>query len=611
MNESSGLAESLFSRCAKVVNIVCPNETIKTIPEAFGIVPEALSSSNPRIEGTSSSNLSMVQLVCLPGRNFECTDVTRCLDTVTLVLRRAREAMLLFLLPTVDLLGKKASWVSDLRTVILNSGIRCQLSMSSTTVVKASCQKLHVVFTNQGEFTDKGSNFVGKVRRSLRDLVGLTILNHELWELTKGSKILPLIESGHRDLLEMVKNSAGRQLPDCGWMELENILLKKKCGRTEKENYQEVVNFARRKGANLQTVFDHVQQIGLLLYFCPGDDLVEEVKETKTARKEAGRGPVTWSANSGDSGVSQGSECHNHSLHSTFSILHPSSFSSNVNMLSDLCYSLDMELNNSLIPVARRHGFLPKRRVLGELHKFPAGFSHAVHWSGILIDPAWCLCSKIGCTGTLSISSQGPEGTELQQSYLFPTALQSNKLPPLHNYATVCPLAYRQPGVMQVDIPLIVFYHLIGHLMKHVPKVLSCGKHGFRFLVDLSHLLDVEYKGYYIQIAVHVPDQKLDSSITAQVCKSVKARITTCLKYVVETTGSYQGLSLEPSILLSDDINSYSDVHADFVDFPVSVPSSTSNTFVSVGGLDVKLPNDILHWYGRLDQVCSLILSVM
>ena len=600
VNESRCLSESL-SRCAKIVNVICPTEEISKIPNVFGVAPEALAPAKvkPQEEGSTLSNLSMVQLVCLPEGGFQCTDVTTCLDTVITVLRRARVAILLFLLPIIDLLGKKASWVSDLRRVILNSGIRCQLSLSPN--VETSLQRLHVIFTNQGEFTDKSSNFVTKIRASLRDQLGLTIFNHELWHWTKESKILPLTESQQCGLLEVLNDSAVRQLPCCEWMELENVLLKKKCSRTEKENYQEVVEFARRKCAKLQTVFGHMQQIGLLLYFPPGDGLVEEAKETKSASKHAGHELVAWSTNSGDSGFSQGFQRH----HSLSSILHPSTFSSSVNVLSDLCCSLDMELNNCLIPVARLHGLLPKRPILEELHKFPNGFSHAVHWSGILIDPAYH-------TGTIALldSSQNTKDTELQHLYLFPAALQSKELPPLHNYTTICPLAYRQPGVMQVDIPLIVFYLLIGHLMKYFSKVLSCGKHGFRFLVDRSHLLDVEYKGYYVRIAVHVPNQKSDPSITAQICKSVKVRVTTCLKYVVETARSYKGLSLEPSVLLSDDINSPG-VHVDFVDFPDSDPSSTSKTFVSVGGLDVKLPDDILYWYGRPDQVCSLIFSMM
>ena len=604
VNESRRLGEP-SSRCVRVINVVCPTEELFTIQDVFGVAPEALTPAKPQAEGSTSSNLSMAQLVCLPDGSFQSTDVTTCLDTVTTVLRRARMAILLFLLPVVDLLGtgKKTSWVSDLRTVILNSWIQCQLGLLPN--IKTSLQKPYVIFTSQEGFTDKSPIFVARVRRSLQNQLGLTVFNHELWHWTKESKILPLTEHRHRDLLlEILKDSADRQLPGCEWMELEKMLLKKKCSRTEKETYQEVVDSARRKRANLQTVFDHVQQVGLLLYFPPGDSLVEEGKGTKSASKHAGYGSLTWPINS-DSGLSQGSKCHHHSLPSVLSILHPSTFASNVNMLSDLCYSLDMELNNSLIPVARRHGLLPKRRILEELHKFPAGFSYAVHWSGILIDPAWCLCHDIGSTGA-SISSQGPEDTELQ--YLFPAALESNKLPPLRNHTTVCPLAYRQHGVMQVDIPSIVFYLLIGHLMKDFSTVLSCGKHGFRFLVDPSHLADVQYKGYYVQIAVHVPDQKFDSSITAQVCKSVKARITTCLKHVVETCRSYQGLCLEPSILLSDDINSYSNVHVDFIDFLDSFPSSNSNTYVSVGGLDVKLPDDVLHWYGRPDQVCSLMM---
>ena len=602
IKESRGLAEASFSMCAKVINVVCPTKNVDTIPEVFDVASEELSSVKLQAEDSTPSDLCMAQLVCLPEGNFQCTDVTTCSETVTAVLQKARAAILVFLLPIVDLLGKNGSWVSDLRTVILNSGIRCQLTLSSTMKTSKTTNKLRVVFTTQGGLSDVRPVFVTKLRRSLRDQLGLRLLNHELWYWSKASKILPLTEPRHCTLLEILKNSAGRQLSDCEWMELENMVLKKKCSGAEIENHQEMLNIARRNYTNIQAAFDHMQRFGLLLYFPPGDELEEETKETKLSSKHPGS--VTRSTNSCDSGYSQLLTGVHHSLPSTFLVLHPSNFSSHVIKLSDVCHGIDMELNGSLIPIARRHGLLPKSRILEEeLAKFPAGFGHAVHWSGILIDPA--RCHNIVCTETLPISSQGPTDTELEQLCLFPAALQLNKLPPLHNYTAIRRLAYRQPGVMQMDIPLIVFYLLIGHLIRYLAKVLSCGKHGFRFLVDLSHVLDVEYKAYYVQIAVHATDQKFDSSITAQICKSVKARITTCLKYVVEISGSYQGLSLEPSVLLFDDINS-PDIRVDFVDLSDSVPS-TSNTFVSVGGLEVKLSDDILYWYGSPDQVCSLI----
>jgi hypothetical protein len=591
------------SFCGRTVNVVCPHDKISLIPDIFISAPEALSPLKSQAEG-STSNLAMVQLTHSSDGVFKCSDVTTCLHTITTVLRKASDAVVLFVLSIFYLMrriGEKPSWVSDLRTVVEYSWINCRLDPVSP------FQRLKVILTNQEGFPDTSSIFSARVRQSLRDELGLVVFDQDLWTWTRESKLVPLTKYQQHDLLhEILKGSTDRQLADCKLLELENMLLEKKRSRTEMDYYQDVVAFARRRDANVQTILDHLQKIGLVLYFPPPDmdDLPKEAQQSANYPTDNRFNALSVACDG--PGVLQTSEHAYDSHPSTFFVLHLSTFSSYVKMLSDFCSSLDMEINYSLIPVARHHGILPKRHILEELHNFPSGFNHAAHWSGILIDPAWCQCNSVGSVGA-NVLLSGLKDTDHYEYYLFPAALQSNKLFQLTNHVTISPLAYKQPGVTRVDIPLIVFYHLIGHLMKHFSKIVFCGKHTFRFLASPPHLVDIHHKGYYIQIDVHVQGLKFDPAVTARFCKTVRERITTCLNAVVQTC-NYHGLSLEPSILLSEDIGSPS-AHIDFVTFSDNVLPSNFNMLTSSGGLEVKLPDDIIYWYGKSDQVQSQIRS--
>jgi hypothetical protein len=585
---------SSFSRCVKVINVVCPAKSAEAVPKVFDIATETLLSAK-ETEDMASNKLCMMQLLSLQEGKFQCIDVTTCSATVTVVLQKASEAVLVFLFPIADLLGKHSSWLPDLRRVILNSGIGCQrMTPSATKSTYQTRSNLHVIITGEG----LGNISIMEVKRSLRDQLGFTVMDHALWHYSKESKIMPMIESRRNDLLEILHISGDELSRDCEWRELENMMLKKQCTRSQCNGHQELVDFARRKYTDVLKTFEHMQRSGLLFYFPSNMGLEEETTEMKVMSQHPGAAAKSPNSASSNELINL-----DQNVTSGFFVFHLSSFSSHVTKLSDLCHSIDTEANSSLIPIATRRGLLPKSPVLEEeIAKFPSGFNHAVHRWGILIDPA--LCPN---TATLTLPSHDhmSADTESKQFYLFPAALRINKLPPLHNYTTICPLAYKHPGLIQRDIPFTVFYLLIGNLMKYFPRVLGCGKHNFRFLVHHSHLFDIENKGYYIQIAVHVFDQISDSLITSQICKSMVATTTTCLKHVLQSSELGHGLSLEPSVLIAQDINS-SDAHMDFADFPDSVPS-LSNTYTSASGLEVRLPEDILYWYGRRDKVCVIL----
>ncbi|XP_062504565.1 uncharacterized protein LOC134181325 isoform X2 [Corticium candelabrum] len=593
-------SDSMPTQCARILNWICVSRTKDILSGILGGI-EFLPHTP-----ACSSEVTLVQVVGFPegsGTRWICTAVVTCLSTITSILRSATSSAAIFLLPENELIDNVAfpSWMSDLCAILLDSGLKCRLIQSFN--AKSTRPITYMISIQDGDCVAAEMKTVTTLRWSLQDKLGLTMLNEEIWHWKKGSKLLSLTLP-NQNLVETLRNLAICEFSDCEWLELENIIRLRKCSYSKDMTVHELIGLIKKKKADANTyaVVTHFQQQGLLLCFLSSDTILKNVEVSDgSGHPQLSLQTSTQFGLSSldDSGFSQGS-----GLSSVFVTIHPESFVSLATKCCDDCHFIDVEVNSTLISAARRHGLLPKDNVMKVLQsRSPAGLSYSLHVSGTLLDPALCQCSS-HCQQSLPNCMSMKDCYGHQAFYLFPSALKLQALPALYGYRSISSLAFRSPGVVRVDIPLLVYYYVVVHLIKHFPDVKSCAKRSFRFQVYPHHLLDVEYHDYYISIVVQVVKGKDNYSLTAEICKNIRTRISSYLQATVALYESFSGLSFVPCVLLSNQSEPH---NADFVSLPNVRPSTSSAVFLSTGGLEMLMPEDLCFWYGETIQKTSLI----